>query len=107
MLLQEPGRAAPPTAPFSAALLLLSYSLPGSLTPSLTCCERIDLQSRLTKWKQAAHLWPRSAERAYNQNKRQEAKAEEKWEFALSVKSGWDNAAGSLQKHKCEYNGAN
>lgn len=34
-------------------------------------------------------------------------KEEEKWEFALSVKSLWDNAVASLQKHRCEYNGGN
>lgn len=100
------GRAAPPTATFRTALLLLS-SLPWSLTPSLMCCERIDFQSKLTKWKQAAHLWPHWANRAYNQNKRQEPKAEERWEFALSVKSLWDNAAVGLLKHKCEYNAGN
>ncbi len=61
--------------------------------------------SQLTKWKQAAHLCLYRAKHAYNQSKRQVAKAEERWEFALSVKSLWDNAAVSLQKHKCEYNG--
>lgn len=45
------------------------YSLlSGSLALSLTRCECIDSQSTLTKWKQAAHLCPRQARRAYNQN---------------------------------------
>lgn len=79
-------------------------SLSGSLTLSLTHCERIDSQSTLTKWKQAANFCLHGAERAHNQAKRRVAKAEERWEFALSVKSQWDNAAESLQVHKCAYN---
>ena len=67
-----PGWAAPPTAPFTTALYLwvfFFYSLlSGSLTLSLSRCECIDSQSARTKWKQAAHLCPRQAKRACNQN---------------------------------------
>ena len=62
------------------------------------------LSQRFTKLKQAAHLCLHRARRPHNQAKRQVAQAEERWEFALSVKSQGDNAAVSLQKHKCEYN---
>lgn len=47
------------------------------------------------------------AKRVHNQNKCQVAGAEERWGFALSAKSWWDNAAVCLQKHKHEYSGGN
>lgn len=50
-----------PRPMYILGFLLLSW-LPGTLTPSLTCGVRIDLQSKLTKWKQAAHPWPRRAD---------------------------------------------
>lgn len=52
-----------------SCIFFFFYSLlSGSLALSLTRCECIDSQSTLTKWKQAAHLCPRQAKRAYNQN---------------------------------------
>lgn len=82
--------------------VLLLSSLPGTLALSLTCSVHIDLQSKLTKWKQAAHLWPRWARCVYNQSKRQDSG--ERWELALWVKPEWDNVAANLQKPKCEHN---
>lgn len=107
----DPHRAAPPTASFRTALLLLplccffpSSSLSGSLTLSLTRGEHIDSQSTLAKWKRAAHLCLRWAERAYNQAEHQVAKAAERWEFSLSVITLGDNAVASLRKLKSKYN---
>lgn len=64
----------------------------------------IDSQSMLTKWGQAAHLSLYRSEPACNQARCQEAKAEQRWEFALSGKSLWHYAIVSLNIHQCKCN---
>ena len=86
MLPQSPIRAwlsCPTHCTFQCSIVVFVVpfffsTLSGSLTLSLTHCKRIDSQSTLTKLKGAAHFCPHWAQRAYNQAKRQVAKAQER-----------------------------